>query len=109
MDAAKWAKCVCSCGLPRLLRGLQLVKRALLWALIRTPAQKLRSMTKAAVRDVVELHFADQLRLQRFPFAATIVVGIPAAGTARRLAGKPFATHQRLESLDQLQLFFRRE
>src|SRR4051794_32525935 len=91
------------------LRRLQLLERALLRTLVRTPAHELRAMTKTAVRDVIKADFADQLRFERFPFTAAVIECVPPARTARSFARETFATDQRFQRLHQLQFFFRRE
>src|SRR5436309_15972513 len=59
---------------------LQLVVAAVLGALIRTPADELRSVAEASALHVIVRHFADALHPQRFP--AQVLAAIPAARRA---------------------------
>src|SRR5438270_9012437 len=85
-----------------LLGGPDLLHGALFRLLFRTPAQKLCSMAEASTGKVIVLKLAHQFGLQRKPLC---IAGIarPAAGTARRLAGKSFAAHIWFQN--RLQLF----
>src|SRR3954453_5408178 len=58
-----------------------LLHRALARPLFRPPAQELRAVAETALREIVVLDFADQLRPQRLPFRAFL------ARPSRRAAG----------------------
>jgi len=79
-----------------------LIERALLGLFVRTPAQKLRPMPKAAAGEVVVLHFDDEFGGERLPFGRAL--GGPAAGTTGRVAGKTRRLDQYLELLCQRRL-----
>lgn len=64
----------------------QLIKRTLSRCLIRPPSQQFCPMSETAARDMVEPHFDDQIRTQRFPFAAALRA--PAAGSTGGVAGE---------------------
>src|SRR4051812_29657295 len=66
-----------------------LIHRALLRRLVRSPAEKLRAVAEPPLGEVVVLNFDDQLRVERFPFAAAL--GAPARRAARRAAGEAAA------------------
>jgi len=53
---------------PHAKSTLHLIERTLLRLLIRTPAQELCAVTKAAAGEVIVLNFNDQSRCERFPF-----------------------------------------
>src|SRR4029077_2710124 len=66
---------------------LHLVDRALFRLFVRTPAQKLCAVSKAAAGEVVILEFAHQAGLERNPFGVAVVTR-PSAGTSGSFAGK---------------------
>src|SRR6266404_5463847 len=65
---------------------LYLFHRALRWLLIRTPAQELCPVTKAAAGEVIVLNFDHEFWREGFPVGRSI--GAPAAGAAGRAAGE---------------------
>ena|ERR1700678_2967409 len=64
----------------------------------RPPAEEFGSVTEAAAREMIELHFDDQFRRQRLPFERMLCT--PAARAAGSFAGEP-------RRLDQFLQFFR--
>src|ERR1043165_4271633 len=65
---------------------LHLFECALLWLLVRTPAQELCAVAKAAAGEVIVLNFAHKLRRERLPFSRSL--GCPTARPAGRIAGE---------------------
>src|SRR6185312_17258477 len=91
--------------LSRLFNRPDLLHGALFRLLVRTPAQKFCPVPETSTREVIVLELAHQFGLQRKPFCIAGVAR-PAAGTARSLAGKPFATHKWLQNRLQLLALF---
>src|ERR1700691_2217740 len=84
--------------------SLDLLERALLGRLVRTPTHKLRAMAKPVTGDMVEPHLHDEFGPQRLPFAASF--GAPAAWTTRRFSGKAGCLAKSLQPLGQTWSFF---
>src|SRR5215472_4275035 len=66
---------------------LHLFHGALPGLLVRTPAKKLCSVTKAAAGEMVILKFAHKFGLERDPFGVAFIAS-PTAGTTRSFAGE---------------------
>src|SRR5437016_2707353 len=77
-----------------------LVHRALSRLLLRAPAEELRAVAKAALREIVIFDLADELRFHRLPLAGAL--RCPAARASRYAHLERVLAAQRLELLRQL-------
>src|SRR5690606_36956056 len=80
----------------------KLVETTLLRVLVGTPAMKPGAMPEACAGDLVIEHFDHQFGLEGHPFFGSL--GRPAAGSARRLAGKAAAAPERFKLAGQSRL-----
>ena|ERR1700704_628060 len=77
-------------------RRSDLANGALRRFFIRTPAEKLGSVSESSAGKMVILEFADKLELEREPFGIALVLR-PAAGTSGSFAGETRAAHEGFE------------
>src|SRR5450432_819992 len=83
-------------------RLFELVERALPWRLVRPPALDRGAVAKPLAAEMIVSHLDHQFRPQRIPFRRAL--GRPAAGAARRVAGKAGFCDQRFELRRQRRL-----
>src|ERR1700704_622308 len=84
--------------------SLNLLERALLRRLIRTPTHQLRPMAKPVTGDMVEPYLNDEFGPQWLPFATSF--SAPAAWTTGSFSGEAGCLPQSLKPLGQACPFF---
>src|SRR5437016_13591671 len=76
-----------------------LLKGALPRGLVGPPPQKSGAMAEPAATDMIIAHLGNQFQPQRLPLGGAL--GVPPAGTSRRIAGEAGRLDQRFEPCGQ--------
>src|SRR5438067_522807 len=95
--------CAAAKPLPVPNRHSNLIELTLRGLLVRTPSQKLCSMTKAAAGEVIVLNFDDEFRGERLPFCGSL--SRPTARTAGSVASEARRLDQFFQLLSQRRFF----